>query len=91
MTGAAMGRIRQGSSAFAPALAAGLGGALTGPALAGELSFTVTVGISARGARAAANSAFGGTDGRTLYMTARSGLYRIRTSNPGIRPELSGA
>jgi gluconolactonase len=35
-----------------------------------------------------ANFAFGDADGRTLYMTARSGLYRIRTSIPGIRPEL---
>jgi gluconolactonase len=35
-----------------------------------------------------ANFAFGDADGRTLYMTARSGLYRIRTVNPGIRPEM---
>jgi gluconolactonase len=35
-----------------------------------------------------ANFAFGDADGRTLYMTARSGLYRIRTVNPGIRPEV---
>jgi hypothetical protein len=27
-------------------------------------------------------------DGRTLYMTARTGLYRIRTNIPGIRSEL---
>ena len=35
-----------------------------------------------------ANFAWGDADGRTLYMTARSGLYRIRTAIPGIRPEL---
>jgi gluconolactonase len=27
-----------------------------------------------------------GDDGRTLYMTSRTGLYRIRLSIPGIRP-----
>jgi gluconolactonase len=35
-----------------------------------------------------ANFAWGGGDGRTLYMTARGGLYRIRLNVPGIRPEL---
>jgi gluconolactonase len=35
-----------------------------------------------------ANFAWGDADGRTLYMTARTGLYRIRTSIPGIRPEM---
>jgi gluconolactonase len=35
----------------------------------------------------AANFAWGDADGRTLYMTARSGLYRIRTNVSGIRPE----
>jgi gluconolactonase len=35
-----------------------------------------------------ANFAWGDADGRTLYMTARTGLYRIRTLIPGIRPEL---
>jgi gluconolactonase len=34
-----------------------------------------------------ANFAWGDLDGRTLYMAARTGLYRIRTSVPGIRPE----
>jgi gluconolactonase len=34
----------------------------------------------------AANFAWGGADGRTLYMTARTGVYRIRTEIPGIRP-----
>jgi sugar lactone lactonase YvrE len=34
-----------------------------------------------------ANFAWGDADGRTLYMAARSGLYRIRTAIPGIRPE----
>ena len=35
-----------------------------------------------------ANFAWGDADGRTLYMTARTGLYRIRTLIRGIRPEL---
>jgi gluconolactonase len=35
-----------------------------------------------------ANFAWGDADGRTLYMTARTGLYRIRINLPGIRPEL---
>ncbi len=35
-----------------------------------------------------ANFAWGDADGRTLYMTARTGLYRIRTLIPGIRPDL---
>ncbi len=34
-----------------------------------------------------ANFAWGDADGQTLYMTARTGLYRIRTLIPGIRPE----
>jgi len=33
-----------------------------------------------------ANFAWGGDDGRTLYLTASTGLYRIRLSIPGIRP-----
>jgi len=33
-----------------------------------------------------ANCAWGDKDGRTLYMTARTGLYRIRLSIEGIRP-----
>jgi gluconolactonase len=33
-----------------------------------------------------ANFAWGDEDGRTLYMTARGGLYRIRLGVPGIRP-----
>ncbi len=33
-----------------------------------------------------ANCAWGDQDGRTLYMTARTGLYRIRLLIPGIRP-----
>jgi gluconolactonase len=33
-----------------------------------------------------ANFAWGDEDGRTLYMTARSGLYRMRLNIPGIRP-----
>lgn len=34
----------------------------------------------------AANFAWGDDDGRTLYLTARTGLYRIRLLVPGIRP-----
>lgn len=33
-----------------------------------------------------ANCAWGDKDGKTLYMTARTGLYRIRLKIPGIRP-----
>jgi len=33
-----------------------------------------------------ANMAWGDADGKTLYMTARSGLYRIRLNIPGLRP-----
>lgn len=33
-----------------------------------------------------ANFAFGDADGRTLYMTARTGLYRMRLLLEGIRP-----
>lgn len=33
-----------------------------------------------------ANCAFGDADGKTLYMTARTGLYRIRLNAAGIRP-----
>lgn len=33
-----------------------------------------------------ANCAWGDADGRTLYVTARTGLYRIRTKVAGIRP-----
>lgn len=33
-----------------------------------------------------ANFAWGGVDGQTLYMTARTGLYRMRLNIPGIRP-----
>jgi gluconolactonase len=32
------------------------------------------------------NFAFGDADGRTLYMTAQTGLYRIRLGIPGTRP-----
>jgi len=41
-----------------------------------------------RGPELAANFAWGDDDGRTLYMTARTGLYRIRLNVPGIRPPL---
>jgi gluconolactonase len=32
------------------------------------------------------NFAWGGADGRTLYLTAQTGLYRIRLGVPGTRP-----
>jgi gluconolactonase len=31
-----------------------------------------------------ANCAFGGADGRTLYITARNGLYRVTLAHPGL-------
>jgi gluconolactonase len=30
--------------------------------------------------------AWGDDDGRTLYITALTGLYRIRMNVPGVRP-----
>ena len=33
-----------------------------------------------------ANFAWGDEDGRTLYLTARTGLYRLKLKVPGIRP-----
>ena len=30
-----------------------------------------------------ANCAFGGSDARTLFITARTGLYRVRLTVPG--------
>jgi gluconolactonase len=33
-----------------------------------------------------ANCAWGDADGKTLYVTARTGLYRIKTRVAGIRP-----
>jgi gluconolactonase len=33
-----------------------------------------------------ANCAWGDADGKTLYMTARTGLYRIKLGVAGIRP-----
>ena len=32
------------------------------------------------------NFAWGDDDGRTLYLAARTGLYRIRLGIPGLRP-----
>ncbi len=37
-----------------------------------------------------ANCAWGDKDGKTLYMTARTGLYRIKTNARGIRPWIRG-
>jgi gluconolactonase len=34
----------------------------------------------------AANCAWGDADGKTLYVTARTGLYKIRTKVTGVRP-----
>ncbi len=33
-----------------------------------------------------ANVAWGGADGKTLYMTARSSIYRIKLGIEGLRP-----
>ena len=33
-----------------------------------------------------ANCGWGGADGKTLYMTARTGLYRIKVNVSGMRP-----
>lgn len=33
-----------------------------------------------------ANCAFGDEDGKTLYVTARSGVYKVRCAVPGLRP-----
>jgi len=35
----------------------------------------------------AANCAFGDEDGRALYITARTGLYRVKVNTPGIRAQ----
>ncbi|MGA8182789.1 MAG: SMP-30/gluconolactonase/LRE family protein, partial [Terriglobia bacterium] len=34
----------------------------------------------------AANCAWGGADGKTLYITASSSVYRIKLDVPGVRP-----
>ena len=36
--------------------------------------------------QAPANCAFGDKDGRTLYVTARTGVYKVRTRTTGIHP-----
>lgn len=36
--------------------------------------------------QAPANCAFGDADGRTLYVTARTAVYRVRCAAPGLRP-----
>ncbi len=41
---------------------------------------------SIRFPQAPANCTFGDDDGKTLYVTARSGLYKVRTTVEGIRP-----
>lgn len=37
------------------------------------------------------NLAWGDDDGKTLYLTARTSVYRIRLNIPGIRPEMKSA
>lgn len=32
------------------------------------------------------NMAWGDEDGKTLYLCAQSGLYKMRLNNPGVRP-----
>jgi gluconolactonase len=44
-----------------------------------------------RGPELPANFAWGDADGRSLYMTARTGLYRVRLGVAGIRPAPLGA
>jgi len=39
-----------------------------------------------RGPEHAHNMAWGDADGRTLYWTAQSSIYRIRLNIPGVRP-----
>jgi gluconolactonase len=39
-----------------------------------------------KAAEVPANFAWGDDDGRTMYITARTGLYRVRLNVPGIRP-----
>ena len=39
-----------------------------------------------KAAETPANFAWGDEDGRTMYITARTGLYRVRLNVPGIRP-----
>ena len=33
-----------------------------------------------------ANMAWGDADGQTLYLAPRTGIYRLRTAIPGVRP-----
>ncbi len=47
---------------------------------AGELVHTVTV------PQGPANCTFGGDDGKTLYITARTGLYKVGVVTPGLLP-----
>ncbi|MGH7321423.1 MAG: SMP-30/gluconolactonase/LRE family protein, partial [Candidatus Rokuibacteriota bacterium] len=39
-----------------------------------------------RGPEHAHNMAWGDADGKTLYLAAQTGLYRIRLNIPGVRP-----
>ena len=37
------------------------------------------------------NMAWGDDDGKTLYLTAQTSLYRIRLNIPGVRPKLAAS
>jgi gluconolactonase len=37
------------------------------------------------------NLTWGGDDGRTLFLTAQTGLYRVRLNIPGVRPGMQPA
>jgi gluconolactonase len=59
---------------------------VSGPGGLWILSPTGTHLGTIHGPELAANFAWGDADARTLYLTARTGLYRIRLGVPGIRP-----
>jgi gluconolactonase len=44
-----------------------------------------------KGPELAANFAFGGADGKTLYLCARKGVYRVRLGVSGSRNMVSAA
>ncbi|MBO54293.1 MAG: hypothetical protein CL886_01405 [Dehalococcoidia bacterium] len=58
----------------------------TGPGGLWVLSPDGTVLGVLKGPELPHNVAWGDADSRTLYLTARTGVYRIRTKIPGIRP-----
>ncbi len=92
-------RARQGRGVLRHDRGAGRGGArrpqgrparatCTCRAPAGSGSWRPTAGTSARSCRPRQphNFAWGDADGRTLYLCARSALYKMRLGIPGIRP-----